>query len=401
MSRLSIAHLVNLRTIGGVERSYVEFIRGDSRIHEVEHHTILAKTAVSPLLEDAVRRGSRSVHVMGQWGPLPLSRRLPRLRRWNLGRIVSRTEADILLIWNRPRIAECGEVPRGVKTVYYERGASWYRRDAASLRRMIENVSGVLCNSRAAKRMLELQSGVGDCDKIHVCLNAIRSDCSPREPQKRHLREGRPLRLGIAGRIVPVKGVSLLIHAMKILHEGGTPAVLRVAGKGEDLEGLKGLARDLGLEGSVEFPGLVSNMSEFFRDIDCFASASIREPFGLVCAEALAHGCPVIGPRVDGIPEVVDDGETGFCLAPTLPLSEYPRLGGSVKGLPAVVYDPDTDTIGPPKILDPAMIAAAVQRLVSDGETYERLSREACRVAADRFDFDRHVEEVLNRLASF
>jgi len=49
-----------------------------------------------------------------------------------------------------------------------------------------------------------------------------------------------------------------------------------------------------------------------FREASIFVMPSLREPFGLVFVEAMTNGLPCIGTRVESIPELIDDGETGF-----------------------------------------------------------------------------------------
>ena len=73
-------------------------------------------------------------------------------------------------------------------------------------------------------------------------------------------------------------------------------------------------------------------MEQFYRDIDCLLHAPLTEAFGLVAIEAASLGCPVIAAAVDGLPEAVADGVSGYTVAPTLPLAEYVGLGGAHAG---------------------------------------------------------------------
>ena len=47
---------------------------------------------------------------------------------------------------------------------------------------------------------------------------------------------------------------------------------------------------------------------------DCFALPSLWEPFGIVFVEAMASGKPVVGTDVGGIPEIVENGKSGFLI---------------------------------------------------------------------------------------
>jgi glycosyltransferase involved in cell wall biosynthesis len=66
----------------------------------------------------------------------------------------------------------------------------------------------------------------------------------------------------------------------------------------------------------VERCGWVDNAPGAMRHLDVLVLPSRREPFGTVLAEAMAVGTPVVATRVDGLPEVVEDGVTGALVAP-------------------------------------------------------------------------------------
>jgi len=85
-----------------------------------------------------------------------------------------------------------------------------------------------------------------------------------------------------------------------------------VMGKG-DVDRFKGIASDLGIGDSVVFTGLLRDYPYgFISGAKALVSASKQESFGLVFAEALLLGVPVVACKVGGIPEVVVDGKSGF-----------------------------------------------------------------------------------------
>ena len=83
--------------------------------------------------------------------------------------------------------------------------------------------------------------------------------------------------------------------------------------------------------------GFVYNMNEFYSQIDLFICPSLREPFGLVVIEALAHGCPVIIAGVDGLPETLQGTDSGIIIKPDIDIEYYPRYGGSLDFLKKIV----------------------------------------------------------------
>jgi glycosyltransferase involved in cell wall biosynthesis len=123
-----------------------------------------------------------------------------------------------------------------------------------------------------------------------------------------------PLRLGFLGRIEAAKGIELLLAALRPLkadfrlHIGG-------AGNTELVDRLKSQYSDQRFVwlGRVE-------PDEFYGGIDVLVVPSLwNEPFGLVIGEANSHGIPVIAARRGGIPEIVQDGVTGFLFDPAHP----------------------------------------------------------------------------------
>lgn len=125
----------------------------------------------------------------------------------------------------------------------------------------------------------------------------------------------RPLVL-FAGRMVPYKGVDVLLRA---LAETNAAAIL--VGRGPSLEGWSALARELRLPDRVTFAGEVPHdeLAALYHACDMFVLPSVTraEAFGYVQLEAMACGKPVISTRVpSGVPWVNRDGETGLTVTP-------------------------------------------------------------------------------------
>src|SRR5208283_728570 len=117
-----------------------------------------------------------------------------------------------------------------------------------------------------------------------------------------------PLRIGFLARLVPAKGIELLLQAFT--ESPPLDAVLRVGGVGEDRYVARLRRRYAGPR--VQFLGYVDS-TEFFRDIDlCIVPSTHHDSLPTVIIEASANRVPVIGARVGGIPELIRNGENGF-----------------------------------------------------------------------------------------
>jgi N-acetyl-alpha-D-glucosaminyl L-malate synthase BshA len=90
------------------------------------------------------------------------------------------------------------------------------------------------------------------------------------------------------------------------------PARLVMIGDGPDRVDLERQVTDLGLSDNVEFIGEQPDLVPWLSAADLFLLPSSQESFGMAALEAMACEVPVIASRVGGLPEVVQDGVTGY-----------------------------------------------------------------------------------------
>jgi len=177
------------------------------------------------------------------------------------------------------------------------------------------------------------------------------------------------------GRLVDAyKGHDMVIRAMPLILGREPNARYVVVGDGPLRHYLDRLAASLNVSHAVRFVGQVSDaeVDAWYRRCDVFVLASRdsrvsggAEGYGIVFVEANLRGKPVVGGRSGGIPDAVVDGETG------------------------ILVDP----------LDPADIADAITRLLSEPGLAARLGRDGRRRALDELSWPHYTERFARILA--
>lgn len=126
------------------------------------------------------------------------------------------------------------------------------------------------------------------------------------------------------GRLTEKKGVRYLIDSMSLVVNDFPDAKLLIVGHGELERELRNQVRVYGLGDVVLFAGGVANtqLPAYYATADIFIGPSVQvkggdtEGFGLTFVEAAMSGCLVIGTKVGGIEDIIDDGNTGFLVDP-------------------------------------------------------------------------------------
>jgi glycosyltransferase involved in cell wall biosynthesis len=176
----------------------------------------------------------------------------------------------------------------------------------------------VACISHFARSQAMVFAPQEAWNKLHV----VHCGVSPEQftPVK-HERRGS--RLLFVGRLAAVKGLPVLLEAVAQLAKQRPDLTLVVAGDGPDRAKLEAQARRLDIAPNVEFRGYQSQaqVRELLQQTDVFAMASFAEGVPVVLMEAMAAGVPVVATRIAGVPELVDDGVSGFLVPPGEPLT--------------------------------------------------------------------------------
>ena len=171
-------------------------------------------------------------------------------------------------------------------------------------RNMTSAVDGVVA---VGQYVLDRHLQAGLFKQVKVA-RAILSATDPVAVAEYPTRPGRPITLGYIGRIKESKGVHILLEAMaKVPVDAGVRLVIAGGGEEAYLDRLKDMA-----DPRSEFIGW-SKPEDFYRQVDVVAIPSLYpEPLPRTVLEAYSYGLPVIGAVSGGIPEVVQDGRTGW-----------------------------------------------------------------------------------------
>jgi N-acetyl-alpha-D-glucosaminyl L-malate synthase BshA len=113
----------------------------------------------------------------------------------------------------------------------------------------------------------------------------------------------------------PVKRVDAVVDVFARVAKR-VPARLLMVGDGPDLNQASRLADELGVSESVDFLGEQDQVVQLLSAADVFLLPSSQESFGLAALEAMACEVPIVASRVGGLPEVIQEGVSGFLHEP-------------------------------------------------------------------------------------
>jgi len=137
--------------------------------------------------------------------------------------------------------------------------------------------------------------------------------------------------LGVVARLHPGKGHRFLFDSLRRVIAENANVVLLVIGDGQEREELHQYSAVLGIDRHLRWCGAVmyEEALRYYALIDLLIVPSQYEGFGLTAAEAMAAGLPVIASDVDGLREVVDDGNSGLLV----PFGDVEKMSSALLAL--------------------------------------------------------------------
>ena len=199
-----------------------------------------------------------------------------------------------------------------------------HRRVQAWVNRWVHVVLG---NSREVARHAQLSEVIPE-SKLRVIHNGITvapfAAIAGRPPNPNPV-------LGTVANLRHVKGIHVLLEAMREL-AGTNPALsLRIAGNGPERRHLASLVASYGIEERVTFLGSVEDVSGFLAGLDLYVQPSLEEGFSNSVLEAMATALPVVATDVGGNKDIIVHGVDGVLVPP----DDAPALAAAIAGLAA------------------------------------------------------------------
>ncbi len=186
---------------------------------------------------------------------------------------------------------------------------------------ILKNADSVIALTENMKRKME-----NNCSRnIHVIPNGIDFEkfqgLSKELIRKKFSFASNDLILIYVGRFRKEKGHIYLIESMRHIKQEINEVRLILCGDGPEEEEMRNLVKKFGLEGTVQFFGKVTNerIPEFLAAADIFILPSLTEGFPNVLLEAMASGLPIITTDVDGVSEIIQEGNNGYIIPPRSP----------------------------------------------------------------------------------
>ncbi len=275
----------------------------------------------------------RAVRETMRWSFVRRRPLLPWKAFWRAGyvaAIVTRNDSERLhahFAHGPTAVARLAAIMAGVPFSFTTHAKDLYLSRREILREHIAEAKFVVTCSETNVEYLKSLVRDADRDKLHRIYHGIDVDAFAGRQPDASLRESRrPLVLSV-GRLVPKKGMGVLLDALALLRDRGYDVRTVVVGGGPSRDALTARTEKLGLTDRVRFPGAMPHdrLVELYREATVFALAPVvledgdRDGIPNVLVEAMAAGVPVVSTRVSGIPELIHDGATGSLVPPRDP----------------------------------------------------------------------------------
>ena len=360
MKRIKILHLVEDLKIGGLERVIESIVTGlDKDRYDAE---VWCLAHGGEIAEELIDRGV-SVKILGMksyYNPLRIIA-LSRLIR-EKGVEILHTHGYFASTFGRLAaiLARVPVIITHVHSTYY----GYSKRNLLIERFLSFFTDKIVCVSVAVQKFVLEVEGINE-KKPLVIYNGV-EDMGVREAKSEVSRksfgisDSKIVVITVAS-LTPHKGHGVLIDAMHILTQAYQNLRLLIVGDGPLRNDLAEYVMRLDLSRNIVFTGLKRDIYSLLRLSDIFVLPSLeREGLGIAMIEAMACGLPVIGTRLGGIPEVIEENVNGFLVTPG----------------------------------NPEELAVAIEKLISDKTARERMGRMGRKIFEKKFTVTKMTESI-------
>lgn len=367
MEKIRVMEMIDRPGLGGGQTALLLLAEGlDRDVFEV----FVCSGGEGPLSNESRRKGLSFVTV-------PLDKKLGLRTGRSIAALLKELEIDLLHTHggvaglHGRRAARSAKTPAVVHTLhgihYLHYRIPFLRRLYVLLERRYSRVTDrliLVCQSdlRQARR-----HRLASETKMTVILNGADVSRTPGAEELAGQRNrlgwtpGRPV-VGTVARLHRQKGVTHLLRAGQRILRAVPDSLIVIVGDGPQADRLKRQADRLGLGQKCLFLGAQEETIPLMALFDVFVLPSLWEGLPFVLVEAAALGKAIVATAVDGVPEVLEDGRTGFLVPPG----------------------------------DPEALASAVIRLLRDRGEARRLGENARSLVPSRFPLRRMVEQTQN-----
>jgi glycosyltransferase involved in cell wall biosynthesis len=307
----SIVHVLSSFGMGGQERVALDLATGQAAAGHRVVTVSLAPPPDGPLAAEFEEKGLDIATV-----PKRSGRDLKLMVE--LGRLFRAREADVVHTHNPQPLLFSALAARASRAalVHTKHGVNPDNARRMAMRRAAGKLVGAfVCVSEPTAAVARERR---ECrpDRLVVVPNGIDLDRFGPDPEARRAVRaelGIPedaFAVGTVGRLFVEKGHAYLIRSLAPVLGDGFHLV--ITGEGPERENLAAQAAGLGRKDCVHLTGNRRDVPRLYAALDAFALTSKSEGLPLVIPEAMAAGLPIVATAVGGVPQVVDESETGF-----------------------------------------------------------------------------------------
>jgi len=259
----------------------------------------------------------------------------------------------------------CAFDPRLSYSLSIHGSAEFFHIDTWTLKEKAEGAVFVRCISEFCRAQVMAWTDPDVWSRFHI----VRCGIDPMAYAPRPAERSGPLHILTVGRLHPIKGYDVLLDACGLLKREGVVMKLEMIGDGPMRARLESQIVKLGLGDCVQIVGAVDQdkIGTYYDRADIMVVSSFMEGVPVVLMEAMAKELGVVSTRVGGVPELVEDGVTGFLVDP----GSSESLAAAIKGY---AVDPSLCRLhgkeGRGKVLEAYCIGGTVDRMARLFERY-------------------------------